>query len=84
MESPFFHSLVNDLPPLRDQRRLNPIGIRDEALQRRLEVQQHELRIEFERQRVAEGRFDREAVQIVRRTAESPQRDGLDSQPMRG
>src|SRR6202011_470439 len=83
MAPPFFCSLLDDLPALRDQRRLKPIRIRDEALQRGLEEQQHKLPVECEPQRVAEGRFNREAVQIVRRAAESPQRDGMDAQQKR-
>ena len=63
------------LPALRDQRGFDAVGIRDEVLETRLEVQQHEFGVEFEAQRVAEGRFDREPAQIVGRAAELPQHD---------
>src|SRR3982074_1197711 len=73
MTSPFSRGLLDGLPSLLDERGLEAVRISDEALEIGLKVQQHELGIQFEAERVAEGGFDGEATKIVGCAPETPQ-----------
>ena len=57
--------MSHTLPALRQQRGFEAISSGDEGVQTGLQVQQHELAIEFEAEGVPERRFDREAAEIV-------------------
>ncbi len=48
---------------------LNAVGVRDHRFEGRLQMQEHELGVELEAERVAERRFKREPAQVVRRPA---------------
>jgi hypothetical protein len=76
MTTPFGGRGIDHLPALCDECRLDAIGIGDEALQTGLEMQQDQLGVELETERVAEGRLEREAAKIVRRAAKAPEDDG--------
>ena len=63
--------MIDAVPPLREQRGLDAIGVGDQHLETGLEVQQHEFGIEFESEGVAEGGSDREPAQVIGRAADS-------------
>jgi hypothetical protein len=72
-----FRASGHDVPPLCHECGLNPVGIRDKALQVRLQMQQDEFRIEFEAQRVSVRCFDSEPAQVIRGPVKMPEHDGL-------
>jgi hypothetical protein len=76
MTAPSDGTVFNDVPPLAHERRLDAVGIFDEAFQTGLEEQQHELGVELEAQRVPERGLDRETAQIIGVATELPEHDG--------
>ena len=58
----------DDAPSLREKRGLDAIGGCDETIQRCVQMQRHELRIELESERIAERRLDHETAEIMGRS----------------
>jgi hypothetical protein len=75
MSTPCWRRVVERLPALSLECRVNPIGEGDELFEIGLEVQQHELGVELEAEGVAEGCFEGEAAKIVGRAMQAPKLD---------
>jgi hypothetical protein len=75
MSTPYLRWLLERLPALSLERRVDAIGEGDELLEIGLKVQQYELRVQLETEGVAEGGLEREAAEIVGRTVQAPQLD---------
>jgi hypothetical protein len=75
MSTPCCGWLLERLPALGLERRLDAIGEGNELLEIGLKVQQHELAVQLETEGVAEGCFEGEAAEIVRRAVQAPELD---------
>jgi hypothetical protein len=73
MDTPFVGMRLDGLPTLFAERGLKAISVGDDTFETRSQMQQDELGIQFERERITERRFNGEAAKIVGRAAESPE-----------